>query len=932
MIEIKGSRWYKADLHLHTPASECFTDKTVTPEQWVQACIDKGLDCIAVTDHNTGYKIDDIKEASKDKGLVVFPGVEVTCSDAKVHILVLFDTDKGTEDVNSFLSRLELVPSQFGKQDTKVRKTVMQVVEAANSMGAIVIPAHIDQFSGLGKLDYLSREDLFTTGMIQGFQAVHEFFTEPMSLNNDELKLKLDELYGEGVVSTEESSEWQRVLSHALEKDVPILTFSDNPESERSSKHGINGIGQRYTWIKMDEIVTLESLRQALLMYKHRIINDFDSSTTPKTMPDFWINKIEITDTILNPGSSSVIHFNPQMTAIIGGRGTGKSSITRFIRGCFNLNKELEDHKELLEEQKRFYKVKNTNVTDVDSVGILKSTTVIKINVVRHDDIFCIVADNFQGESQKITLSKWNFELEEFEKIDDEEGQSLISLFNLEIYSQKQIYEIAKNPNALRDKVDGAIEEMKEVKFERNLLKRKYLNLSNEIMAKVSEVGEKSIISAEIKDKEAQLKKIEDNNYNEILETNKMFMLEARQFNTMLENLTKDQQKIKDITDKLKENATLDLSFNEKHKNEVNDLTGLYNFSYNSILSNLNDVDNQFEKMKTQMIESINETLWKTEYELHKEKYDKLKDNLSVEDIKALGNLEKINIELTNKKDIIKNLERIEKEIPDLIEEKNNIYTEYMNLRHKIRELRITFIDGVLKDHPNIKIDVKRFRDKPSFESGFRRIIDRETFKEEVNKIMDFCFRGNVEQKVPQLIQRIESVRNGSEDDLIKGRFLNRIKELKEAQIDELKLLMPEDDIQVSYKNNDGVYQSLSNASAGQKTSAILTFLLSYGETPLILDQPEDDLDNYLIYELIVERLRATKSKRQIIVVTHNANIPVNGDAELVVVMDSQSTNIQPSYVGNIESNNIKTNICEIMEGGEAAFKLRAKRYNISNE
>ena len=80
--------------------------------------------------------------------------------------------------------------------------------------------------------------------------------------------------------------------------------------------------------------------------------------------------------------------------------------------------------------------------------------------------------------------------------------------------------------------------------------------------------------------------------------------------------------------------------------------------------------------------------------------------------------------------------------------------------------------------------------------------------------------------------------------------------------------------------------QRIEQGSPGQKTAALLAFILSYGDEPLLLDQPEDDLDNELIYDLIVQQLRKTKGKRQVIVVTHNANIVVNGDAEMVFPLE----------------------------------------------
>ena len=96
------------------------------------------------------------------------------------------------------------------------------------------------------------------------------------------------------------------------------------------------------------------------------------------------------------------------------------------------------------------------------------------------------------------------------------------------------------------------------------------------------------------------------------------------------------------------------------------------------------------------------------------------------------------------------------------------------------------------------------------------------------------------------------------------------------------------------------------------------------------LDQPEDDLDNHLIYDLIVERLKRTKAKRQIVVVSHNANIPVNGDSEWVICMDSEASGVSLLCSGAVEDELVRQEICDVMEGGETAFKLRARRYNIS--
>ena len=112
-----------------------------------------------------------------------------------------------------------------------------------------------------------------------------------------------------------------------------------------------------------------------------------------------------------------------------------------------------------------------------------------------------------------------------------------------------------------------------------------------------------------------------------------------------------------------------------------------------------------------------------------------------------------------------------------------------------------------------------------------------------------------------------------------------------------------------------------AEGSPGQRTAALLAFLLSYGDEPLILDQPEDDLGNLLIYDLIVTQLRNMKRSRQIVVVTHNANIVVNGDAELVVALAPYNGETKKEWNGSFQEKEVREAICAIMEGGTKAFE-----------
>lgn len=130
--------------------------------------------------------------------------------------------------------------------------------------------------------------------------------------------------------------------------------------------------------------------------------------------------------------------------------------------------------------------------------------------------------------------------------------------------------------------------------------------------------------------------------------------------------------------------------------------------------------------------------------------------------------------------------------------------------------------------------------------------------------------------------------------------------------------------------NQMGDKVPFEDASAGQQATALLNVLLSQEGFPLIIDQPEDDIDNRAI-EKIIKNIWNAKRKRQIIISSHNANLVVNGDTELVICCDynetSEQTKEQIKHEGSIDNIEIRNEITSIMEGGERAFKLRKEKY-----
>ena len=129
------------------------------------------------------------------------------------------------------------------------------------------------------------------------------------------------------------------------------------------------------------------------------------------------------------------------------------------------------------------------------------------------------------------------------------------------------------------------------------------------------------------------------------------------------------------------------------------------------------------------------------------------------------------------------------------------------------------------------------------------------------------------------------------------------------------------------------VWKEMEELSTGQKATAILLLLLLESDAPLIIDQPEDDLDNLFISEGIVPRMREEKCKRQFIFSTHNANIPVLSDAELIIGLKAAGEaeeghgEIPVEWMGSIDNKNVRLNVEKILEGGKEAFEIRRVKY-----
>lgn len=926
-IQYKGNRWFKCDLHLHTPASKCFIDREVTPEQWVKSCLEAGLECVAVTDHNTGEWIDRIKRAAESTELIVFPGVEITCDTSKIHLLILFERSATTQIVEDFLIACGIKREAFTSENAHSTMTVADVAKKADSIGAMIIPAHIDEFNGIAySLSSASLNEFLSLPFIHAVQFVHEEFQKPSlsTKNNLDLLKKINNYYGKETFDIGERNinNAYQGLQTAIKFKKRLLTFSDNPDSTSPQKHGLSGIGNRYSWVKMGDNPTLEGLRQAFIM-PDRTENCYNSEKAPYQLPELWLRKISIWNTALTEKDKPFeVDFNPQLTTIIGGRGSGKSSVLRFLRGVFNRYSDLDDLSEIKDDFEQFFKN-----TDAEGKGVLKDDSTIEVFFVR-DSLEYKIQYN-QGKS--ITVEKKDPQTGDYQQIQDEE---FIDFLQFEEYSQKQIFSIAQKPNSLRARIDSAIPEYGELKNQYKQARQEYKRLKETQRTLTQAISGKGKIVTEINDLESKIELLKKSGITNDISRHQSFISQKK-------HITQYIQVVKELIDRLKEFYPaydtiegFDISLvEEKYRESIASIIQQLTVAITQTGSLLKEKSNNLEDLLNQSIKQIHNSSLYVDANVCKQQFELKKTELEKKGVTDMSDFEKYNGLKTKKEEELKSITDKEFELKTVLDNIQKQRERILELRETLTTKRIDFV----KEHINsdkINVNIRPFYDKNDFKNKVRKIIQKPTgYDKGIDTIVEEVFsNNNVMTTLDVFKTRMRDLHNKTlNNNTYDGRFTSLIQDISESQLDEIELLYPQDQIEMRYKGRDGNLKSLSVASAGQKTTAILTFILSFGNVPLILDQPEDDLDNRLVYDLIVDKIRQIKEKRQVIIVTHNANIPVNGDAEYVVSLSSDTKNLKIQAEGTIEDEKVKNEICEVMEGGVDAFKTRAKRYSSLN-
>jgi ABC-type sulfate/molybdate transport systems ATPase subunit len=167
----------------------------------------------------------------------------------------------------------------------------------------------------------------------------------------------------------------------------------------------------------------------------------------------------------------------------------------------------------------------------------------------------------------------------------------------------------------------------------------------------------------------------------------------------------------------------------------------------------------------------------------------------------------------------------------------------------------------------------------------------------------------------------------GAATDLPEDRALALLTHLRQSTLADL-IAAPIDD-GVGMELLDGVeFKPTDRLSIGQRCTVVLPMLLAAEESILVVDQPEDHLDNAYVTSTLVERLRGRGPSQQLLFSSHNPNIPVLGEADQVIVMGSDGAHGFALHQGNLDDPKVVFYVTSLLEGGEEAFRLRAQFYS----
>ena len=873
-----GARFYHCALQVNPFAyldthnkTTTFTSEDDYNRAIIESCLETGIEVIAVTDHYRVQHSAGLVGAARRAGLYAFSGFEAVTKDG-VHFLCLFDPDK--DDV------LERFIGECGIHDTDQpsptgSKDAIELLACAKNWGAVCIAAHVASKGGLlNKLSGQSRINVWTH---PGLLACA--LPGPVSAAPDGIRPILE----------------NKDARHRRDRIPAIVNASDVNDPQDLKKDGAS------CFIKMST-VSVEAFRQAFLDPDSRI--RLHSDPQPEPHAEFLAMTWEggfLRDT--------AVHFNENLNVLVGGRGTGKSTMIESIRYALGLDPLGEEARKAHEGMIR---------------QVLQSGTKV-----------CLLVRSHKPSERCYTIER---SVPNPPVVKDETGEVLTLsprdvMPGVEVFGQHEISELTRSPEKLTLLLERFVNRDPSLSGRKSAVRLQLERSRSRIVDVRREMQRLDERLAALPGLEETQKRFQQAGLEERLKEKSLLIREERLFANLDERL--DQYRT--LHNELTEGLPVDTAFVSSKA-----LDGLPNADIlceiekilGTLSRNLKAAGEQFAKALGEANRAIAQTKsrWNERKTKIEDTYEKLLRELQKSKIDGAQfiQLRQQIEELRPLKDKTDNLKRHLKAHET---QRQNLLAEWEDIKaaeYRQIETAAKRVSRKLRDRVRVRVTM----------AGNLNPLEqllREKVGGNLTAALD-RLREQDQLSLPELAQRC---REGKEA-LIKhyklpsgaaGRIAQADLDLF-MRIEELELpATTEIELNTAPDGEPANWQTLQALSTGQKATAVLLLLLLESAAPLVVDQPEDDLDNRFITEGVVPIMRQEKRRRQFVFSTHNANIPVLGDAELILGLAASGeakegqARIATEHMGSIDSAPVRELVEEILEGGKAAFEMRRSKY-----
>ncbi len=843
-----------------------------------------GIGVLAITDHNSVQDIETFRAAANGSGITVLPGFELESTDG-IHILCIYDSGATTGHLNRLLGEFGIREPEPSRDNCS--QDFATILEMVSSQGGIAIAAHAVGEKGLFKaLQKSARALAWKNENLLAIQI-------PSSID------ALDE--GERSILRNNEPEYARPYGAGRRQAIAVVNAKDIASVSDLSHEGAT------TLIKFAGQPSVEGLRQAFLDPDSRVRLNTDEAPEEHS---------ELAAIAWEGGGfldGGAIRFNPNLNVLIGGRGTGKSTVIESIRYALGLEpaggEALNAHRDIVRH-------------------VLCSGTKVSL----------LVRSLHPAERRyRIERTVPNRPMVRNDKGELLELRPIDVLPRVEVFGQHEISELTRSDSKLTMLLHRFARSDTDLDARKAGIQRSLQASRVAILEAAEELASIDERLAELPRLEETLERFQDAGLEDRLRDQSLLVREAR----IVESISERLQPLHEVLATLRQELPLDRAFLSERS--LAQLPGAPILDKtNSVLTELSDALESAAKKIESALERAQQGIGAitAEWSAHKSAIDQQYEAILRELQKSAVDGEefiRLRRSIENLRPLQERRSVLEKLRSEEVQRRRNLLDEWENVKaSEFRELSKAAkrVSKRLKGY--VKVEVTAAGDRKPLTSllkdeigGRLDVAIRQLKSAEDLSLTDLAARCRA--GAAELTKRFDITRTQAENIAAAGEStLMKIEELELPPTTKLLL-------NTSGSATEESWQSLRKLSKGQKATAVLLLLLLESDAPLIIDQPEDDLDNRFISEVIVEKMRESKRQRQFVFSTHNANIPVLGDAELILGLDAEGdvddsdfagrAFLSPEHMGSIDTPAVRALVEEILEGGKEAFERRRRKY-----